>query len=38
MVAAIFYWLISGFFVRVFIAIAIIAFIAYSAKAWRVQS
>jgi hypothetical protein len=33
-----FYWLISGFFVRVLVALAIIAFIAYSAKAWRVQS
>ena len=38
MVAAMFYWLISGFFVRVFVALAAIAFIAYSAKAWRVQS
>ena len=37
-VAAMFYWLISGFFVRVLVALAIIAFIAYSAKAWRVQS
>ena len=38
MVAALFYWLISGFFVRVLVAVAIIAFLAYSAKAWRVQS
>ena len=38
MVAAMFYWLISGFFVRVLVALAVIAFIAYSAKAWRVQS
>lgn len=38
MVAAMFYWLISGFFVRVLVALAVIAFIGYSAKAWRVQS
>ena len=38
MVAAIFYWLISGLFVRVLIALGIIALIAYSARAWRVQS
>ena len=37
-VAALFYWLISGMFLRVGIAIAIIAFVAYSARAWRVQS
>jgi PiT family inorganic phosphate transporter len=37
-VAALFYWLISGFFLRVFIALAAIGFVAYSAKAWKVQS
>ncbi len=37
-VAAIFYWLISGDFVHVGIAVAIIAFVAYSARAWRVQT
>ena len=37
-VAALFYWLISGMFLRVGIAVAIIAFVAYSARAWRLQS
>jgi PiT family inorganic phosphate transporter len=37
-VAAIFYWLISGDFAMVAISVAIIAFVAYSARAWRVQS
>jgi PiT family inorganic phosphate transporter len=37
-VAALFYWLISGLFLRVLVALAAIAFIAYSAKAWSVQS
>ena len=37
-VAALFYWLISGYFLRVFIAVALIAFVAYSARQWRVQS
>jgi inorganic phosphate transporter, PiT family len=37
-VAALFYWLISGFFVRVIVAVAIIAFVAYSARAWRIQT
>jgi PiT family inorganic phosphate transporter len=37
-VAALFYWLISGMFVRVAVAVAIIAFVAYSARAWRIQS
>ncbi|HLO20382.1 MAG TPA: inorganic phosphate transporter [Sphingomicrobium sp.] len=37
-VAALFYWLISGLFLRVAIALAIIAFVAYSARAWRIQS
>jgi PiT family inorganic phosphate transporter len=37
-VAALFYWLISGLFVRVLIAIAIIAFISYSARQWAIQS
>jgi PiT family inorganic phosphate transporter len=38
MVAALFYWLISGFFVHVLIAIGVIAFVASSARAWRIQS
>jgi PiT family inorganic phosphate transporter len=37
-VAALFYWLISGLFVRVLIAVALIAFVAYSAREWSVQS
>jgi len=37
-VAALFYWLISGMFLRVAIAVAIIGFVAYSARAWRIQS
>src|SRR3954447_20612445 len=37
-VAAIFYWLISGYFARVLIALGIIGFVAYYAKAWRIQS
>ena len=38
LVAAIFYWLVSGFVVRALVVLAVIAFIAYSAKAWRIQS
>ncbi|HEV2595448.1 MAG TPA: anion permease [Sphingomicrobium sp.] len=37
-VAALFYWLISGLFIRVLIAVALIAFVAYSAREWSVQS
>jgi PiT family inorganic phosphate transporter len=37
-VAAIFYWLASGHYLLGLAAIALIAFIAYSASAWRVQS
>jgi PiT family inorganic phosphate transporter len=37
-VAALFYWLVSGEFVRLVIAIAIIAILAYSAKAWRTRT
>ena len=37
-VAAIFYWLISGYFARVLIALGIIGFVAYYAQAWRIQS
>jgi PiT family inorganic phosphate transporter len=37
-VAAIFYWLISGEFLRVLIALGLIAFVAYSARQWAVQS
>ena len=38
LVAALFYWLISGLFIRVLVVLAAIAFIAYSAKNWRLQS
>jgi PiT family inorganic phosphate transporter len=38
LVAALFYWLISGLFIRVLVVLAAIAFIAYSARAWRIQS
>lgn len=34
MVAALFYWLISGMYLRAMIAIGIIAFVGYSAKTW----
>ena len=37
-VAALFYWLISGLFLRVLIAVAVIAFIGWSARQWSVQS
>ena len=37
-VAALFYWLISGFIVRVLVIVGAIAFVAYSAAAWRIQS
>ena len=37
-VAAIFYWLISGMWIHVLIAAGLIAFLAYSARAWQVQS
>jgi PiT family inorganic phosphate transporter len=37
-VAAIFYWLISGEFLRVLIAVAIIALVAYAARAWLRRS
>ena len=37
-VAAIFYWLISGMFLNVAIAAGLIAFLAYFARAWQVQS
>jgi PiT family inorganic phosphate transporter len=37
-VAALFYWLISGEFVRLAIAVAVIAFVGYSARAWRIQT
>jgi PiT family inorganic phosphate transporter len=36
-VAALFYWLISGEFVRVIIAVAIIAAIAFAARTWRAR-
>src|SRR5690349_6674293 len=38
LVAALFYWLVSGFYVRVAVIVGLIAFVAYSAAAWRVQS
>jgi PiT family inorganic phosphate transporter len=37
-VAALFYWLISGLFVRVLVAAAIIAVVALSARAWRARA
>jgi len=37
LVAALFYWLISGFFLRVIIIVGVIAFATYSVKAWQVQ-
>ncbi|MEO6226092.1 MAG: inorganic phosphate transporter [Sphingomicrobium sp.] len=37
-VAALFYWLISGYFGRVAIIVGLIAIVTYSARAWRVQS
>jgi PiT family inorganic phosphate transporter len=37
-VAAIFYWLISGLFLQVLITLGIIGFLAWSARAWRIQS
>ena len=37
-VAALFYWLISGLFLRVLIAVGVIGFIAWSARQWSVQS
>jgi PiT family inorganic phosphate transporter len=37
-VAALFYWLVSGEFLRLLIAIAIIALLAYAARAWRTQT
>jgi PiT family inorganic phosphate transporter len=37
-VAALFYWLVSGYFVRALIAIAVIALIAFVAVAWRKRS
>jgi PiT family inorganic phosphate transporter len=35
LVAALFYWLISGYFVRVAVIVAAIALVTYSAAAWR---
>jgi PiT family inorganic phosphate transporter len=37
-VAALFYWLISAMWMQLFIAVAVIAFVAYSARAWRIQT
>jgi len=37
-VAAIFYWLISGLFVWVAMAVAVIALAAYAARGWRVRT
>ncbi|MEO7277998.1 MAG: inorganic phosphate transporter [Sphingomicrobium sp.] len=37
-VAATFYWLISGHILRAVVAVGIVAFVAYSAKAWRIQT
>ena len=38
LVAALFYWLISAEWLRFGIAVAILAFVAYSARTWRIQS
>jgi len=38
LVAALFYWLVSGFYVRVAVIVGLIAFVTYSARAWRLQS
>jgi inorganic phosphate transporter, PiT family len=38
LVAALFYWLASGFYLRVAVIVGLIAFVAYSARAWRIQS
>ena len=38
LVAALFYWLVSGFYVRVLVIVGLIAFVAYSARAWRIQT
>ena len=37
-VAALFYWLISGFIIRVLVIVGVIAFVGYSAAAWRIQT
>jgi PiT family inorganic phosphate transporter len=37
-VAAIFYWLISGMFLNVAIAAGLIGFLAYLVRAWQVRS
>src|SRR5204863_9560101 len=37
-VAALFYWLISGYYVPVLIAVGLISFVVYSAGAWKIQS
>lgn len=37
-VAAIFYWLVSGMIIQAVVAIAILAFVIHSAMAWRIQS
>src|SRR4051812_2409351 len=37
-VAALFYWLISGHYLLAIVGVAVIAFVAYSAAAWKVQS
>jgi PiT family inorganic phosphate transporter len=38
LVAALFYWLISGYYLRVAVIVGFIAFVAYSARAWRIQT
>ena len=38
LVAALFYWLVSGFYLRVAVIVGLTAFVAYSARAWRLQS
>jgi len=38
LVAALFYWLISAEWLRLGIAVGILVFVAYSARAWRIQT
>ena len=37
-VAALFYWLISGQFIRVLVVVGVLLFAGYSARAWKIQS
>jgi PiT family inorganic phosphate transporter len=37
-VAALFYWLISGYFIRVLVALAVVGMLGYLARAWQTRS